>query len=225
MDKRFLGILAAIVIIFIGIFAINQNSSSNSASGSNGSSSSGPTNHVQGDNAKNVTFLEYGDYECPFCENYYLPVKDAVAQLSKDIKFQFRNLPLVSLHQNAFAGARAAEAAGLQNKFWEMHDLLYQNQKQWVSASSPQDSFNQYAQQLALNVEQFKKDYISSKVNDMINADVAEFEKTGQDKSTPSFFLNGKPVPLSSLSDPQTGAANTEMIVKTIQEEIAKTNK
>src|SRR4051812_37282318 len=110
MDKRFLGILGAIIIIFIGIFAISQHSSNNS--GTNGSGSQA-TNHVEGGNAKGVTLVEYGDYECPICEAYYLPLKQAVAQYSSDIHFQFRNLPLTAIHQNAFAAARAAEAAAL----------------------------------------------------------------------------------------------------------------
>jgi protein-disulfide isomerase len=224
MDKRFLGILAVIVVIFIGIFAISQNSSSNSSSGSKSSTSSGPTNHVQGENSKNVTFVEYGDYECPVCETYYAPLKQAVTPLLPDIHFQFRNLPLSAIHQNAFAAARAAEAAGLQNKYWQMHDLLYENQNQWASQSSPQDTFNVYAQQLKLNVDQFKKDYISSKVNDAINADLAEFNKTGQDKATPTFFINGTYIPNSSLVDPQTNAPTAEQITKAIQAEIAKKN-
>jgi protein-disulfide isomerase len=205
MDKRFLGILAAIVIIFIGIFAISQNSSSNN-SGSGKSSGGQVTHHVEGGNAKGVTLQEYGDYECPICEAYYLPLKQAVQQYSSDIQFQFSNLPLTSIHQNAFAGARAAEAAGLQNKFWQMHDKLYENQNGWASSSSPLDIFSQYAQQIGLNVSQFKSDYASGKVNDTINADLAAFDKTHQDKATPTFFLNGKFLPNSQLTDPQTGA-------------------
>jgi len=224
MDKRFLGILAAIIVVFAGIFIINQNSSSNS-SGSKNSSGAQPTSNIQGQNAKNVTLIEYGDYECPVCGSYYAPLKQAVAPLLPDIHFQFRNLPLTAIHQNAFAGSRAAEAAGLQGKYWEMHDLLYENQTQWASASSPQDNFNQYAQQLKLNIEQFKKDYISSKVNDAINADLAEFSKTGQDKATPTFFINGVYLPNSNLVDPQTGAPSVEKITAAIQTEIAKQNK
>jgi protein-disulfide isomerase len=222
MDKRFLGILGAIIVIFVAIFAINQNSSSDSSGGGSNSSGAQPTTHIQGDNAKSVTFMEYGDYECPICEAYYLPVKQAVAPLLPDIHFQFRNLPLSAIHQNAFAGARAAEAAGLQGKYWEMHDKLYENQSQWASLSTPQDSFNQYAKELGLNVDQFKKDYISSKVNDTINADLAEFNKTGQDKATPTFFINGVYVSNTTLVDPQTGAPSVDKITAAIQNAINK---
>src|SRR3954468_1948534 len=127
MDRRFLGILAVIVIIFIGIFAFSQHSN-DSSSGS--SSKTQPTNHVTGEGKKNVTLLEYGDFQCPVCESYYPVVKQVVDQFSQDIHFQFRNLPLVQIHPNAFAAARAAEAASLQGKYWQMHDTLYE-QSNW----------------------------------------------------------------------------------------------
>ncbi|MBX4201817.1 thioredoxin domain-containing protein [Candidatus Saccharibacteria bacterium] len=223
MDKRFLGILGIIAAIFIGIFVISQHSS-NGSSGSNGSSSGKATNHVMGENQKNVVVMEYGDYECPICGAYYLPLKQAVDQNIKDIKFQFRNLPLSAIHQNAFAGARAAEAAGMQGKYWEMHDKLYENQSQWTSSTTPTDSFNTYAKQLGLDVNKFKTDYISSSVNDSINADITEFGKTGQDKATPTIFINGVYVPNSTFTDPQTGAPTTERINSAIQAAIKKSS-
>jgi protein-disulfide isomerase len=221
MDKRFLGILGALVIIFVGIFAISQNKNSPSTGNSNGSQA---TNHIEGQGQKGVTLVEYGDYECPVCEAYYLPLKQAVSQYTNDVHFQFRNLPLTAIHQNAFAGARAAEAAGLQNKYWQMHDKLYENQNDWASSSTPLDAFNQYAQQLGLNVTQFKSDYASSKVNDAINADLAAFDKTGKDKATPTFFLDGAYLPNTSLTDPQTGTPTADKIGAVLKAEIAKKN-
>ncbi|HET6863599.1 MAG TPA: thioredoxin domain-containing protein [Candidatus Saccharimonadales bacterium] len=218
MDKRFLGILAAIIIIFIGIFAISQHSS-NKSTNSSGASGAQPTNHVEGQNKAGVTFVEYGDYECPICEAYYQPLKQAVAPLLDQIHFQFRNLPLTSIHPNAFAGARAAEAAALQGKFWQMHDKLYENQNAWVSSSSPIDLFSQYAQQIGLNVGQFKADYASSKVNDSINADLAAFAKTGQQQGTPAFFLDGKYLANTNLID-ANGAPSVDKIQAAIKAEI-----
>jgi len=220
MDKRFLGILGALVIIFVGIFAISQKSSTNN-SNANSSNASQATKHVIGQGQKGVTLIEYGDYECPICEAYYVPLKQAASQNSTDIYFQFRNLPLTAIHQNAFAGARAAEAAGLQNKFWEMHDKLYENQSQWANSSNPQTFFNSYAQAIGLNLNQFKTDYASSKVNDAINADLAEFNKTSQDKATPTFFLDGKYLSNSELVDSQ-GAPSVDKITAVLKAEIAK---
>ncbi len=194
MSKQFWAIVLGIVVVLGGIFWITG-----SKSGAP-SSSSQPSNHIEGSASSGVTLVEYGDYECPFCGQYY-PIVKQVADTNKDkIQFQFRNLPLSQVHKNAFASARAAEAAALQNKFWEMHDMLYQNQDPngqtgWVTSNDPLDQyFVGYAQQLGLNVTQFKTDFGSSKVNNVINADIAEFNKTGVDMATPTFFLDGKQI-------------------------------
>jgi protein-disulfide isomerase len=220
MDRRFLGILVAIVIIFIGIFALTQHSS-NKTPGSTKTSAQ-TTHHVQGQSQKGVTLVEWGDYECSVCEIYYQPVKQAVAQYSSEITFQFSNLPLTSIHPNAFASARAAEAAGLQNKYWQMHDKLYENQNEWVSASNPQTTFDTYAQQIGLNVSKFDSDYASSQVNDAINADLAAFGKTGKEQATPTFFLDGQYLPNSELIDSQSGQPTAAKIAQVIKAEIDK---
>jgi len=193
MSKQFLAILAVIIIVLIGVFALTGNKSSNNSKSSGGT----PTSHVEGEGKSDVTLVEYGDYECPYCEEYYPIVKQVQTEFNDQITFQFRNFPLTSIHQNAFAGARAAEAAGLQNKFWQMHDLLYENQNQWAQASNPTQYFNQYAQQIGLNVTQFKKDYSSTKVNDLINADMAAGNKLGIN-ATPTFLLDGKQINVSA---------------------------
>ncbi len=187
MDKRFLAILGVILVIVIGAIWITNNKKTNSTAG-NGQ----PTNHVMGSTSTGVKLLEYGDYECPYCGQYYPIVKQVAAEYANQIQFQFRNLPLTQLHPNAFAGARAAEAAALQGKFWQMHDALYENQNAWASSTNVTPIFNSYATQLGLNLTQFKTDYSSDKVNSSINADVAAFNKTNQQTATPAFFLNGK---------------------------------
>lgn len=211
MSKQFLAILAVIVLIFVGIVVVSGNKSGSGGAGKPGTL----TQHIEGLGQSHVTLVEYGDYQCPFCGEFYPVVKQVQAEFNQQIFFQFRNFPLTSLHPNAFAAARAAEAAALQNKFWEMHDLLYENQQQWSSASDPTTSFNQYAQQLGLNLTQFKADSGSSKVNDLINADEAEGNKLNV-SGTPSFFLDGKQI--------QVGQANTAVSAFEIQikAEIAK---
>ncbi len=217
MDKRFLGILAAIVVIFVGVFALSQHKSSKP-----GQNSVQATNHVMGDGQKGVKLTEYGDYQCPICFIYYQPLKQAVGLYSKDINFQFRNLPLVTAHHNAFAGARAAEAADAQNKYWQMHDLLYERQNEWATSANPLTNFKTYAASLGLNVSQFEQDYTSSKVNDAINADLDAFKQTGRPQQTPTFFLDGQVLENSSLVDPQTGAPSAAKIAATIQAAIDK---
>ena len=222
MDKRLLGILALIAAVFIGIAVFSGHSKSN-GSGSSGSGTQ-PTNHVEGGGSSGVTLMEYGDYECPICEMYYLPLKQVQAKYNDTIYFQFRNLPLVQIHPNAFAGARAAEAAALQNKFWQMHDALYDNQSTWASSNNPTNYFNQYAQGLGLNLTKFKQDYSSSQVNNLINADLAAFNKTGQDEGTPTFFLDGKYIANTELVD-ANGQPSVDKFSKVIDAEIASKTK
>lgn len=221
MDRRFLAILGVLVIIFIGYLVFAGNSDSNGTG-----NSALATNHIEGQGQSGVKLVEYGDYECPVCGAYYQPLKQLQAKFDKDIYFQFRNLPLTSLHKNAFAGARAAEAAGKQNKYWQMHDLLYENQDPtgasgWVASNSPLDDFFAgYAKKLNLDVSKFKTDYTSSAVNDAINADLAAFDKTGQDKATPAFFLDGKFINNSNFTDPQTGQPSVDKMSAVIQKAI-----
>lgn len=223
MDKRFLSILAGLVIIFGGIFVFSQHST-NKSTGNNSTTGSTvkTTNHITGDNGKGVTLVEYGDYECPICGAYYLPLNQVVAQTSKDIHFQFRNLPLVQIHPNAFAAARAAEAADLQGKYWQMHDKLYENQSSWATATNPLAFYKTYAKDLGLDVTKFSADYSSSTVNDRINADLAAFGKTNQQQATPTFFLDGKVLDNKDVSNPQTGAPDVAKFVAIIKAETSK---
>jgi protein-disulfide isomerase len=187
MSKQFWGVIVVVILLFIGIFALTG-SKSNNPSGKSGTT---PTEHIEGEGKDHVTLVEYGDYQCPYCGQY-----------NQQITFQFRNFPLTSLHPNAFAAARAAEAAGLQGKFWQMHDLLYEendldqensSSSTWIPASDPTQYFDAYAQQLGLNVTQFKTDYASTKVDDLITADMSAGNKLNI-TGTPTFFLDGKQI-------------------------------
>ncbi|HEY5152994.1 MAG TPA: thioredoxin domain-containing protein [Candidatus Saccharimonadales bacterium] len=212
MSKQFLGVIVAVILIFVGIFIFSNGKNPQTSSGK--SNTGTLTQHIEGKGSTGVTLVEYGDYECPFCGQYFPTVKQVQADFNDQIKFQFRNFPLVSIHQNAFAAARAAEAAALQNKFWEMHDLLYEAQSQWAGAGDPTPFFNQYAQQLGLNLAQFKTDYASSKVNDLINADTAEGTKLNV-QGTPSFFLDGKQINVGNNVSAFEKLINAEIVKKT----------
>jgi len=149
--------------------------------------------HVFGKVDSKVMFVEYGDFQCPGCGSAYAPVKEVTEKYKDQLAFVFRNFPLSSLHPNARAAAAAAESAGLQGKYWEMHDKLYENQNTWgsVSASERTDFFATYAQELGIKVDQFKTDLASTGVNKKINYDQAIGKKVGVN-ATPTFFLNGK---------------------------------
>jgi protein-disulfide isomerase len=188
VDKRFWGILIAVIVVLSGIFILtgNKNNSANGAAT--------PTQHIEGLGKDGVTLVEYGDYECPYCSEYAPIVKQVQTQYNNQIYFQFRNLPLTQIHLNAFAGARAAEAASLQGKFWQMNSALYETQTSWVNANDPESYFVSLAQQLGLNIPKFKTGYSSTQVDNAINADVSAFDKTGAQEATPAFFLDGKQI-------------------------------
>jgi len=226
MDKRFWAIIGIIIVVFGGIILIN-----NHQSGTTSSSNTKPTSHFEGDLTSKVTLTEYGDYQCPVCENYSQAVQQVQQKYNDTIRFQFRNLPLLQIHPNAFAAARAAEAAALQGKFWQMHDTLYasQNYTEWaydtasgdVSSADPTSYFKAYAKDLGLNVTKFTKDYQSAKVNNLINADIAAFKKTGQEEATPTFFINGKYYPNSDFVD-SSGTPSVDAFSKVLDKVLKK---
>lgn len=199
MSKGFWAVIAIVVIIFGGVAILGGNDKKSGSSSGSGKDNSNLSQNVTGNTSSNVVLVEYGDYQCPYCAQYYPTVKSAVEEFKDKIKFQFRNFPLTNLHPNAFAASRAAEAAALQNKFWEMHDALYDpsNNQAWTQASNPNPYFEQYATAIGLNLTQFKKDFASSQVNDTINADMTEGTRLGI-TGTPTFFINGKKIQIAN---------------------------
>lgn len=210
MSKQFWAVIIVVILALVGIFAFTSKKSPTS-NGTN-TASSQPTQHFQGAGTTGVTLVEYGDYQCSACGQYYPTVKAVQAKYGDAIKFQFRNFPLVNSHQNAFAAARAAEAASLQGKFWEMYDALYASQAQWSSSNSASQIFEQYASQLKLNISQFKQDYASIAVNNTINADTAAGTKVNV-PGTPAYYLDGKPIQVAN---------SVEAFAKVIDAEIAQ---
>jgi protein-disulfide isomerase len=192
MSKRFLAIVVACLIALFGVYALTSKKDNSSDKTSSGSKTQ-LSNHVMGQNQKKVTLVEYGDYQCPACGQYYPIVKQVTDTYQKDIQFQFRNFPLQSIHPNARAGARAAEAAGKQGKYWEMHDLLYSQQDSWSGSTNAASIFEGYAAQLHLNLAQFKTDFASEAVNSIITNDLEEGNRLGI-TGTPTFFLQGKKI-------------------------------
>ncbi len=188
MNKRFLVILAAVILLLGGIFWLTSDKKAAAPT-----SQAQLSNHTIGGGKSGVVLIEYGDFACPACYQYYPLVEQVHKKYNDQITFQFRNYPLVEIHQNALIGARAAEAANLQGKFWEMYNLLYTNQPSWRDSNNPSAAFDSYAQQLGLNVNKFRQDIASEQVNNIVQADRAEAKRLGFD-GTPTFVLNGKKV-------------------------------
>jgi protein-disulfide isomerase len=145
----------------------------------------GPKDHMQGPPDAPVTLVEYGDYECPYCGEAYPVVKALQERLGDQICFVFRNFPLAQAHPHAEEAAEAAEAAASQGKFWEMHDLLYENQ----DALEPEDLVK-YARALRLELPRFVLEMREHVYKERVREDFRSGVRSGVN-GTPTFFING----------------------------------
>ncbi len=165
--------------------------------------------HVFGKADSKVVLTEYGDFQCPGCGSAEPGVEKIINEYKDYTAYIFRNFPLTSIHQNALSAASAVEAAGLQNKYWEMHSMIYKKQNEWNTLSVDQrtTTFTNYASQLGLDTTKFQADMASSAVAQKISFDQAIGYKVGVD-STPTYFLNGVKLSNSIIEDLQTGSGN-----------------
>lgn len=185
-------ILVCLGVLSLIIF-LNKNDTTKFTGDANMVITEGPiSDHTFGSNQNKVVLVEYADYQCPGCATVYTMLKELSTQYKDQVTFVFRNMPLTNMHPNALAAATAAEAAGKQGKYYEYHDMLYSNQSAWSDASVSQRTsvFEGYAQQLGLNVDQFKSDLSGSDITAKINRDRSTASKFGV-TSTPSLVLNG----------------------------------
>ena len=158
--------------------------------------------HEIGSKDAKVTIIEYGTAA---------PKAEALAKKYKDhVRLIFRNFPIASSHPNARAAAAVAEAAGLQGKFWEMNELLYANQDAWKNANTTErdNIFKSYAEQLKLNIDQYKTDIASNRVKNKIDFDMALGRKHGV-AATPTFYINGKNTEMDSSGSIESSVKET----------------
>lgn len=142
------------------------------------------------DKAK-VTLIEYADFQCSACSISMQFVQKLHEDFKDKLLVVFRFFPLSGTHQNSMSSAQAAFAAHKQNKFWEMSELLFQNQDAWANNNNPQVIFTDYAKKLNLNLDQFTADYNADSTKEFINSEESEGLAIGIDR-TPSFFVDGK---------------------------------
>lgn len=149
---------------------------------------------VRGSSEAKVVVVEYSDFQCPACAAYEPVIDRMLEELGQDVALVYRHFPLTSIHPNAMLAAQAAEAAGRQGKFWEMHDKLFLQQTVWSEAQDPTDLFIEYAAGVGVNQDTFRVDLNS----DEVKAAVAEDLNSGQQlgvQATPTFYVNGKKMP------------------------------
>jgi protein-disulfide isomerase len=143
------------------------------------------TDHVRGPAGARL-ILEYGDYECPYSRAAYHNIQRLEARIDGGVRFAFRHFPLAAIHPHALAAARAAEAAAVQDAFWDMHDLLFGNQ-----AALEDDDLRSYASRLGLELGRFDADREAEWVLDRIRRDVRSAEASGEVRGTPTLFIDG----------------------------------
>ena len=188
---------AIIAVVVIGsIFGIVKLASKSQTAGSDNLaitiSAINDNENIKGDKEALATLIEYSDFQCPACGSYYPILKKVTEDLSAKVRFAYRHFPLPQ-HKNAKLAATVAEAAGKQGKFWEMHDLIFQNQSDWSEEKNAAILFAKYAQDIGLDLARFQTDIASDDIKAKIENDYKSGVKAGVD-STPSFFLNGKKI-------------------------------
>ena len=146
--------------------------------------------HVKGNPDAAVTLVEYSDFQCPACAQFYPIINEILAE----------HFPLINIHPHAVPAARAAEAAGQQDKFWEMHDKLFENQTTWSRSSNPVAFFNQYAEEIGLDMGTYRRHFGASVITDSINKSFDEARSYGFN-GTPSFLLNGEEMTFETFEE------------------------
>ena len=157
--------------------------------------------HVRGNPNAGIVLVEYADFECPYCGMAYPYVKRIAERFHDVLAEIFRPFPLPEIHPHAMHAAQAAEAAALQGKFWEMHDLLFENQRRLDDAA-----LLEYAAKAGLDTERFKHDFASAEVVDTIQSSLRRGYEEGV-RGTPTFFLNGTPLELENFQDLEPAVA------------------
>ncbi len=147
--------------------------------------------HARGAANAQVTLEEFGDYQCPPCGALHRELKKIESEYSGRLRLIFRHYPITDRHKNALLAAQAAEAAGAQNKFWEMHDRIYETQPDWAETDSARATFVKYARELKLDAERFTRDLDSIETNSRINADRQRAQVVGV-MGTPTLFINNR---------------------------------
>jgi protein-disulfide isomerase len=181
--------------------------------------------HVKGNARQNgaaglasstVILIEYSDFQCPACRTYYPILRELAETYDGRMAFVYRHYPLKQIHVNAEPAAWASEAAGIQGKFWEMHNLLFEKQAEWEKASDLRSVFSEYAALLGLNKEKFLAELDSSAVKNLVGDQRKSALKFGLN-ATPTFILNGK-----KIENPQSVEAFKLLIDKAIKEKVVR---
>lgn len=156
--------------------------------------------HVKGNPEAEVVLVEYSDFQCPACGQAYPVLEEIIDEHGDNLRFEYRHFPLITIHPYAVPAAAAAEAAGQQGEFWAMHAKLFENQSAWSRSSNPNAHFEQYAEEIGLDMSQYRRQFDASAVRDKIDEEFDEARALGFG-STPSFTLNGEPLEFQTYQE------------------------
>jgi formate-nitrite transporter family protein len=154
--------------------------------------------HTMGPATAPVKLEEFGDFECPPCGQFHPILKKMHDEFGDRLQITFREFPLTAMHPHAVSAASAAEAAGLQGKFWEMHHMLYDNQKTWHEQFDVRPTFEDYAKQIGIDVERFKREINGDLVARRITED-GKRARSFNVGGTPTLFMNGREMPFDTI--------------------------
>jgi len=155
--------------------------------------------NMLGSSTAAVTVEEFADFQCPSCAQVHTMMKEVQSGYGSRIKFVYRHYPLTQMHKNAFDASLAAEAAGQQNRFWDMQNQLFANQKEWSNSAEPRAIFTGYAQKMGLDVPKFQSDMTALATKLRVDADI-ERGNALKLSSTPTIYINKKVVPVQQLN-------------------------
>jgi protein-disulfide isomerase len=182
------------LIIFVAVWGARSSTSSS------GVPAVTEVDHVLGSRTAKAVLIEYSDFQCPACAAYEPILQQLKQQYGDDMAIVYRQFPLRQTHRFAQAASQASEAADLQGKFWEFHDLLFERQSSWSQALNIKEAMVGYAKELGLDGAKFTADYDSQQVKDRIDIDVAS-GNAADIPGTPTFFLNGERLNPQSFND------------------------
>jgi protein-disulfide isomerase len=175
--------------------------------------------HFKGNLDSELVLVEYSDFQCPACKAAAPDIQNLVDQFADSFKLEYRHYPLRSIHPNAQIAAQSAEAAAIQGKFWEMHDMLFDKQSEWGQSFNPKRYFQEYALALDLNKDQFMYDLESDIVKDKVNQNFDEAQSLNL-PGTPSFVLNGESIDINTFVTEQLMDKSVPIVEATQEVEV-----
>lgn len=188
-----IGLVTLILLVGAAFLLGGDKTTSSEATPADSTKVVGAKRHAIGSDSAKVTIVEFADFQCPACGAAHPIVQQVLGEYEGQVEYIFRHFPLPG-HKNARIAAKAAEAAGVQGKFFEMHDMLFENQQEWSESNSPKEIFVGYAEQLELDTEKFTQDLDNDQLAQAIQDDQNAGIELGVN-STPTFYIDGVQYP------------------------------